>query len=62
MLIFQFSPLDALFMLFCQNEQAQDLRPMKDMETFKNSALQVVKNTMTVRVEDSKYFCVHACF
>ncbi|KAK9963964.1 hypothetical protein ABG768_005175 [Culter alburnus] len=30
------------------NEPAQDLRPMKDMETFRNNALQVVKNTMTI--------------
>ncbi|CAM4725038.1 unnamed protein product [Leuciscus chuanchicus] len=29
------------------NEPGQDLRTMKDMETFKNNALQVVKNTMT---------------
>ncbi|KAG1941546.1 protein scribble [Pimephales promelas] len=30
------------------NEPVQDLRPMKDTETFKNNALQVVKNTMTI--------------
>ncbi|XP_043090482.1 erbin [Puntigrus tetrazona] len=30
------------------NDPAQDLRPTKDTETFKNNALQVVKNTMTI--------------
>ncbi|XP_067277471.1 protein scribble homolog [Pseudorasbora parva] len=30
------------------NEAVQDLWPMKEMETFRNNALQVMKNTMTI--------------
>ncbi len=44
-------------MLFYQNDPVQDLRLTKDMETFKNNALEVVKNTMTVRVKDRMCFC-----